>query len=553
MDSNRLLSKTYFQILDEVVSLYPNQPFIRYIKGRIYERTYSEFRSEVNDFARGLASIGVRKGTKVALWAYNVPEWYVSFMAALKLGAIIIPINTSLKKEEAEYILNHSEANTLILMEGGFESDHFAILNEICPELSFSDNPHSLSSSACPNLRAIITINKQCQGCYEFGEIVNRKTMVPETKLESLANTIKDNDICSILYTSGTTSFPKGVMLSHKILINSGLYWGEALGLTSCDRMLIHLPMFHCMGILSFTSALIRGTMILPLPFFSAKDSLRCINQEHITCMSGTPTMFISMRNHSDYYKTDFSYMRTGVMSGAFCPSDLMKQIALKEEMNIYGIVSAYGRTESSVCTISFWGDTLENRSETVGRPLPFVECKIINPLTGEEVLDGASGEFCSRGYNTMLGYYKMPEETAMVIDKEGWLHSGDLACRDDAGYYKIIGRISDMIIRGGENVYPGEIENLLIKLPYVQDAQVISVPDKLYGEEIASCIILKEGCQVSRTEIKQYLNGYLAIHKIPRYIEFFDSFPTNASGKVVKQKLKEYVQARLATYEKPS
>lgn len=550
MNSNRLLSKTYSQILDEVVRLYPDQLFIRYTKGRIYERTYSEFRSEVNDFARGLASIGVRKGTKVALWAYNVPEWYVSFMAVVKLGAVIIPINTSYKKDEVEYILRHSEVSTLILMEGGFESDHFEILNELCPELSISINLISLSCVSLPMLRNVITINEKCSGCIEFLDVIKRKDIITEAELDSMAQKVTAKDLCNILYTSGTTSFPKGVMLSHYSLINGSIYLGDALGLTTSDRMLIHVPMFHCLGVGSFTAAITHGTTVVSVPFFTAKDSLNCIEREHITCANGTPSMFIAMMNHPSYHKTDFSHMRTGVMAGAFCPPDLMKKAASKTEMNMYGIVASYGRTESSGCTISFWNDSLDNRCGTVGKAYLFTECKIINPLTGEEIKDGECGELCSKGYNTMIGYYKMPEETSRVIDENGWLHSGDLACRDDAGYYKIIGRISDMIIRGGENVCPSEIENLLIILPYVKDAQVVSVPDKLYGEEIASCIILKDGCQVSRTEIKHYLSDHLSLHKIPRYIEFFDSFPSNASGKVLKQKLKEDLLARLAGFE---
>jgi len=306
--------------------------------------------------------------------------------------------------------------------------------------------------------------------------------------------------------------------------------------------------MFHCFGmVLSMTASLTHGATVCPMPYFSAKSSLACINQERITCFNGVPTMFIAMFNHEDYRKTDFSHMRTGIMAGAGCPPELMKRAAQPDEMNMTGIVSVYGQTESSPgSTMSAWTDSIELRTETVGYNFPHIECKIINPETGEEVGVGENGEFCSRGYNTMKGYYKMPEATRDTVDEEGWLHSGDLACKDADGNYRITGRLKDMIIRGGENIYPKEIEEFIYTHPFVQDVQVIGVPDKKYGEEALAAIVLKEGKEMTEPEMRDYIMASMARHKVPKYIEFVQSFPMNAAGKVLKYKMREEASERL-------
>jgi fatty-acyl-CoA synthase len=312
--------------------------------------------------------------------------------------------------------------------------------------------------------------------------------------------------------------------------------------------MMIQVPMFHCFGmVLSMTASLTHGATVCPMPYFSAKSSLACINQERITCFNGVPTMFIAMFNHEDYRKTDFSHMRTGIMAGAGCPPELMRRAADPNEMNMTGIVSVYGQTESSPgSTMSAWTDPLDLRCDTVGYNFPHVECKIINPETGEEVADGENGEFCSRGYNTMKGYYKMPEASRDTVDAEGWLHSGDLACRDKDGNYRITGRLKDMIIRGGENIYPKEIEEFIYTHPFVQDVQVIGVPDKKYGEEAMACIILKEGKTMTEQEMRDYCMASMARHKVPKYFDFVASFPMNAAGKVLKYKMREAAAERL-------
>ena len=375
-----------------------------------------------------------------------------------------------------------------------------------------------------------------------------RSEMVPRDVIASMAARVRPDDVCNMQYTSGTTGFPKGVMLTHYNVVNNGKCIGDRMGLSTADRMMIQVPMFHCFGmVLSMTSSMTHGATLCPLPYFSAKSSLACIRQEKITCLNGVPTMFIAMFNHPDYRKTDFSHMRTGIMAGAGCPPELMRRAARPDEMNMRGIVSVYGQTESAPgSTMSAWTDPLDLRCDTVGYDFPHVECKIINPETGEEVPDGETGEFCSRGYNTMKGYYKMPHATRETVDAEGWLHSGDLACRDSDGNYRITGRLKDMIIRGGENIYPKEIEEFIYTHPKVQDVQVIGVPDEKYGEEACACIILKEGETLTESEMRSFITASLARHKVPRYIEFTDAFPMNAAGKVLKYKMREDLARKL-------
>ena len=359
---------------------------------------------------------------------------------------------------------------------------------------------------------------------------------------------VKPDDVCNMQYTSGTTGFPKGVMLTHYNVVNDGKCIGDRMGLSTADRMMIQVPMFHCFGmVLAMTASMTHGTTLCPLPYFSAKNSLACINQERITCFHGVPTMFIAMFNREDYRKTDFSHMRTGIMAGSGCPPELMKRAAQPDEMNMRGIVSVYGQTESSPgSTMSAWTDSLELRTETVGYSFPHVQTKVIDPETGKELPDGMDGEFCSRGYNIMKGYYKMPDATNTTIDADGWLHSGDLARRNPDGTYLITGRLKDMIIRGGENIYPKEIEEFIYTHPAVADVQVIGVPDAKYGEAVMACIILKKGENLTKEEMIEYIKSHMARHKVPQYIEYVDSFPMNAAGKVLKYRMREEAAQRL-------
>ena len=543
---------TFPQVLDRVVEEFPNQYAFKYTT-LDYTRTYEEFREDVDNFARALVSLGVKPGMKVAIWATNVPSWYITFWATTKIGAVLVTVNTGYKIHEAEYLLRQSDTHTLVMIESALDSNYREIINELCPEIKEAKPGEPLHCKKLPFLRNVITDGFRMPGCLTFEEAFERADRVPLEQIHRMAAQIKQTDVCNMQYTSGTTGFPKGVMLTHNNVVNDGKLIGDRMGLSTADRMMIQVPMFHCFGmVLSMTASMTHGATMCPMPYFSAKTSLSCITQERITCFNGVPTMFIAMFNHEDYRKTDFSHMRTGIMAGSGCPPELMKRAAQPDEMNMTGIISVYGQTESSPgSTMSEWTDSLDLRTETVGHDFPFIDCKVIDPESGEEVPDGVNGEFCSRGYNTMKGYYKMPDATADTVDAEGWLHSGDLACRViDERYtnkdgkimpcYVITGRLKDMIIRGGENLYPKEIEEFFLTHPKVSDCQTVGVPDERYGEEAYACIILREGEEATEQEMREYAQARLARHKVPKYIRFVDSFPMNAAGKIQKFKMRE-------------
>ena len=397
-----------------------------------------------------------------------------------------------------------------------------------------------MHSHKLPFLRNVITVGFKQKGCLTWEEALQRASQVSIDAVHRMAAAVSPDDVCNMQYTSGTTGFPKGVMLTHYNIVNNGKCIGDRMDLSTVDRMMIQVPMFHCFGmVLAMTAAMTHGTTLLPLPYFSPKPALACINMEHITCFHGVPTMFIAMLEHEDFAKTDFSYMRTGIMAGSPCPISVMNDVV--EKMHMTEITIVFGQTESSPgCTMSSTDDPVEVRVGTVGRPLPEIECKIVDPETGEELPDNVTGEFVARGYNIMKGYYKMPKATKSAIDAQGWLHTGDLACRTPEGNFRITGRLKDMIIRGGENIYPKEIEEFIYTHPKVKDVQVIGVPDEQYGEEIMACIVLKEGETMTEEEMKDYIRANMARHKVPRYIDFVSEFPMNVAGKILKYKMRE-------------
>ncbi len=544
---DELIDLTFSQVLDRMAEEFPDQYAIKYTT-LDYTRTYREFREDVDTFARALVSLGVKAGSKVAVWATNVPEWFISFWATTKIGAVLVTVNTAYKIHEAEYLLRQSDTHTLVMIESCLDSNYKNIISELCPEMKTAKPGEPLHCKRLPFLRNVITVGFKMEGCLTFSGAMARANLVSKETVAQMAAAVRPDDVCNMQYTSGTTGFPKGVMLTHYNVVNNGKCIGDRMGLSTADRMMIQVPMFHCFGmVLSMTSSLTHGATICPLPYFSAKQSLACINQEKITCFNGVPTMFIAMFNHPDYKNTDFSHMRTGIMAGAGCPPELMCRAAQPNEMNMTGIVSVYGQTESAPgSTMSAWTDSLEVRTDTVGYAFPHVRCKIVDPETCEELPAGVNGEFCSKGYNTMKGYYKMPQATADTVDSDGWLHSGDLACKDEAGNYRITGRLKDMIIRGGENIYPKEIEEFIYTHPAVKDVQVIGVPDKKYGEEIMACIILKEENSITTTEMSEYIKASMARHKVPKYISFVESFPMNAAGKILKYKMREQAAKEL-------
>ena len=544
---DELIDLTFSEVLDRVAEEFPDQYCFKYTT-LDYTRTYAQFREDVDRFARALVSLGVKAGSKVAIWATNVPAWYITFWATVKLGAVLVTVNTAYKIHEAEYLLRQSDTHTLVMIDSCLDSNYAQIINELCPEIANTKAGEPLHCQKLPFLRNVITVGFKQPGCLTFDEAMARSDLIPREQVARMAAAVKPSDVCNMQYTSGTTGFPKGVMLTHYNVVNNGKCIGDRMGLSTADRMMIQVPMFHCFGMtLSMTSSMTHGATMCPMPYFSATSSLACINQEKITVFNGVPTMFIAMFNHPDYRKTDFSHMRTGIMAGAGCPPELMRRAAQPDEMNMTGIVSVYGQTECAPGnTMSSWTDSLEVRTDTVGYAFPHVQCKIVDPETGEEVGPGVNGEFCAKGYNTMKGYYKMPQATKDTVDEEGWLHSGDLACRDEDGNYRITGRLKDMIIRGGENIYPKEIEEFIYTHPQTKDVQVIGVPDKKYGEEIMACIILKEPGSVTVEEMTDYIKASMARHKVPKYIEFVDSFPMNAAGKILKYKMRQDAAARL-------
>ena len=534
-----VLDLTFSEVLDEMVARYPDQYAFKYTT-LDYTRTYSQFRDDVDKVAAALISLGVEAGHHVAIWATNVPQWFLTFWATVKIGAVLVTVNTAYKIHEAEYLFRQSDTHTLVMIDSCKDSNYKEIMEELCPELKGIEPGKPLYSKKLPFLRNVITVGFNMDGCLEWDDFVKRSDLVPEEEVRRRASRVKANDVCNMQYTSGTTGFPKGVMLTHSNIVNNGKIIGDRMDISTADRMMIQVPMFHCFGmVLSMTNLMTHGGTICPMPYFSPKSSLACINDEKITCFNGVPTMFIAMFNHADFAKTDFSHIRTGIMAGANCPPDLMRRAA--DEMNMKEIISVYGQTEASPgCTMGEVNEDLDHRVETVGTAFPGVECKIINPETGEELPDGENGEFVARGYNIMKGYYKMPKATEQTIDAEGWLHSGDICCRTPDGYYRVTGRLKDMIIRGGENLYPREIEEFYLTHNKIKDVQVVGVPDTRYGEEACAYIILNKGEQSDENEMRSYGNEHMAKHKVPRYFIFVEDFPMNAAGKILKYKMRE-------------
>ncbi len=538
-EKEKFINLTFPQVLDRMVKEFPDKIAFKYTE-LDYTRTYKEFRDDVDEFARGLIALGVKPGSHVAVWATNVPAWYLAFWATTKIGAVLVTVNTLYRIHEIEYLLKQSDTHTLVTISGFKDINYLEIIDQLAPEMATAEDPTDLHLKRLPFLRNVVSVDGPHPGCVTWDEALELGKKIPVEEVYRRASMVEKDDVCNMQYTSGTTGFPKGVMLTHFNVVNNGKCIGDCMNLSSADRMMIQVPMFHCFGmVLAMTASVTHGVSIYPITAFSPRKSLACINSEKITAFHGVPTMFIAMMNTDTFATTDFSHMRTGIMAGSPCPIKTMEDVV--EKMHMTEITIVYGQTEASPgCTQSRVNDTLERRVNTVGKNLPGVECRIVDPETGEELPNGKIGEFVARGYNIMKGYYKMPQATAAAIDKDGWLHTGDLAMRDDDGYYKITGRIKDMVIRGGENIYPKEIEDFIYTHPKVSDVQVIGVPDAQYGEELLACVILKDGETMTEDEIKDYVKANMAKHKVPRYVRFVNSFPMNAAGKILKFKMRE-------------
>lgn len=532
------IENTLGGVLDDLSQNNPNGWAVRYTD-RNYFRTWKELNDEADLIARGMMSLGVKKGDHVAIWATNTPEWILTLFAAAKIGAVLVTVNTNFKIFELEYLLRQSDTKLLVMIGGFKNNDYVATVNELLPELKTTSG--EIESEHLPFLKRVVFAGKETpEGMLNFEDLKILGGDFPVEIYEENKKTLNTHDVVNMQYTSGTTGFPKGVMLTHYNILNNGKTIGDGMKFTKNDKLCITVPFFHCFGlVLAMMACITHGTTMVPVERYSPVPVMNAISVEKCTAVHGVPTMFIAMLEHAQFNNFDFSSLRTGIMAGSPCPIEVMKKVI--DKMNMREIVIVFGQTEASPgCTMTTTSDSIDKRVNTVGRAFPGVECKIIDPETGDELPVNTPGEFCARGYNIMKGYYKMPEATAQAIDKDGWLHTGDLCTVDEDGYYKVVGRIKDMIIRGGENIYPKEIEECLYTCDKVSDVQVIGVPSEAYGEEVMACVILKEGEEMTEEEVKEFVGARMAKHKVPRYVRFVDSFPTNAAGKIQKFKMRE-------------
>jgi fatty-acyl-CoA synthase len=504
-------------------------------------KNFRQLREQFDDVAKGLMALGIAGGDKVAIWANNLPEWVYTQYGSARMGAVLVTVNTNYRSTELEYLLQQSDSTTLILTGGVREADEYIkILNKVCPMLKDSE-PGKLHCDKLPFLKNIIYLGKEkIAGMYNWNDVLEMGKQVSDQELKDRSDSLNPDDAINMQYTSGTTGFPKGVMLSHTNLIGNALSMAECMKLTPDDAMCIPVPFFHCFGcVIGTLCCMVSGTTMAPVVSFSAVNVLKTVEASKCTALLGVPTMFIAEFEEMDNNSYDTSSLRTGVMAGSTCPVEVMKRVI--KDMGATEMTIVYGQTEASPgITQTRDQDSLELKTTTVGKALPNVEVIIVDPVYGKELPIGEQGELCTRGYHVMKGYYKMPEATAKVIDKENWLHTGDLAIMDENGYCKITGRIKDMIIRGGENIYPREIEEFLYTNPKVKDVQVVGVPDEKYGEEVAAFIQLKPSEKATDTEIIAFCKDQISYHKIPRYVFFVDEYPTTASGKIQKFKLRE-------------
>lgn len=533
------LTFTIGGLLDHMAERFPdNEALVYHERGLRY--TYRQLNDVCRNVAKGLLSMGIRKGDHVSIWAYNVPEWVVLQFATAKIGAVLVTVNTSYKSAELEYILNQSDSTTLFMVKSFKDSDYVQTVCDVIPGLPMSV-PGNLSTDKLPFLKSVVFIGDETPaGMLNFSSIVEMGTTVSDSELAAVEATIDIHDTINMQYTSGTTGFPKGVMLTHYNLVNNGYYIGECMKFTEKERLCIPVPFFHCFGsVLAVMACVTHGSTMVPLEIFDPLKVIQTVEKEKCTAVHGVPTMFIAELEHPDFPKYDMTSLRTGIMAGSVCPIEVMKRVV--KDMHITEITSVYGQTESSPgITQTRTEDSIELRVATVGRALPGAEVKIVDIETGATLPPGKQGELCARGYMVMKGYYKMPEETAKVIDPDGWLHTGDLAIMDENGYCKITGRIKQMIIRGGENIYPKEIEEFLYTHPKVSDVQIYGVPDRKLGEQVMASIILKKGMEMSEDEVREFCKGKIANYKIPKYVRFVDSYPMTASGKIQKFKMRE-------------
>jgi fatty-acyl-CoA synthase len=535
----QLSDRTIGQWLEYWAETTPDKEYVVY-SDRDLRFTWQQFNDRVDHMAKGLLSIGVTRGTHVGIWATNVPDWLTFLYASAKIGAVAVTVNTSYKQSELEYLMSDSDIHTLCITEGVFDGSYIDMVYALLPELRTSQRGY-VRSERFPCLKNVVFIGQEkYRGMYNTAELLLLGKSIPNDRLNAHKAQVDSTDVANMQYTSGTTGFPKGVMLTHHNIVNNGYFTGEGMAYTPADKLCCCVPLFHCFGVVLATMAcLTHGATQVMVERFDPLVVLASIHKERCTALYGVPTMFIAELDHPMFPLFDVSSLRTGIMAGSLCPIELMRRVT--DKLHITHITSVYGLTESSPgMTHSVLDDPFEARCTTVGREYPFTDVRIIDPDTGRESPPGTQGEVCCKGYLVMKGYYKNPAATAEVIDADGYLHSGDLGIKDENGYYRITGRIKDMIIRGGENIYPREIEEFLYHLPQIKDIQVAGIPSPKYGETVGAFIILRENARLTSEEVREFCRGKIARHKIPKYVLFVDSFPLTGSGKIQKFKLKD-------------
>ncbi len=527
------------QYFEMQVGKHADNDFIVY-PDRDLRWTYAQFDERVTRLAKGLLAIGIGKGDHVGVWARNIPDWLTLCFATAKIGAVLVTVNPVYKAHELAYVIGQSDMKALAIIDQFRDVDYVEIVRQLVPEASTQERGH-LVSDEFPFLKSLIYMGpEKHRGFYSMPELLVLGQNMPDEPLRAITASLHVDDVINMQYTSGTTGFPKGVMLTSRNILNNGFYIGERQTFTERDRVCIPPPYFHCFGIvLGVLAVLTHGATVVGVESFDPVLVLAAVEKERATALYGVPTMFIAELAHPMFDMFDLTSLRTGTMAGSPCPIETMRQVI--DKMHASEMTICYGLTETSpVFTQTTVDDTIERKCETIGRAHDQVDVKVIDPETGEECPPGVPGELCCRGYNVMKGYYKMPEATAAVIDSEGYLHSGDLGTVDEHGYYRITGRIKDMIIRGGENIYPREIEEFLYTMPGIEDAQVIGVPDAKYGEVVGAFVRRSPGADITESDVREFARARMARYKAPRYVFFVDEFPLTASGKIQKYKLRQ-------------
>ena len=532
--------ETLGELLEKRAAEFPDNDAVVYVD-RDFRQTWKELNESVDTIAKGLMALGVKKGDKLALWATNVPHWVSVMFATAKIGAILLTINTNYRSAEIDYILRQSETEHLMMINGYRDTDYVGTIYDLIPELKTQPRD-KFHCGKYPHLKDVIFLGpEKHRGMYSMTEIMSLACQVSDEEFNERKKSIKCHDVVNMQYTSGTTGFPKGVMLTHYNIANNGFWIGENMNYSEKDRICLPVPLFHCFGcVLGVMSSVNHGSAMVLLEQYDPIVMMTAIEKERCTAAYGVPTMFIAVLEHKMFSKFDFSSMRTGIMAGSPCPIKTMNDVV--DKMNASELTIVFGLTESSpgMTQTRYDEPSLERKCSTVGPAMPGVEVEIIDPETHKICPPGKPGEFCCRGYNVMKGYYNMPEETKKAIDKDGWLHSGDIGIKDEQGYFSVTGRIKDMIIRGGENIYPKEVEDYLYTMPGVRDVQVVGVPSKKYGEQPGAFIILKEGATMQPEDVQEFCRGKIAWYKTPKYVAFVKDYPMTASGKIMKIKLRE-------------